>query len=90
MANIVSLSEPLDVTCGVLQGRILGPLLFLYYINDMEIRVDSDCKLLLYADDSAILYSNKDPDEVSKKLACVLDSNKWPVDNKTVAAPEEN
>ena len=78
-----SISEPLDVTCGVPQGSLLGPLLFLCYINDMEISVDSDCKLLLYADDSAILFSHKDPDVVARKLGCVLNScNKWLVDNK--------
>jgi hypothetical protein len=83
-----SLSEPLDVTCGVPQGSLLGPLLFLCYINDMEISVDSGCKLLLYADDSAILYSHKDPDVVAKKLECVLDScNKWLVDNKLSLHP---
>ena len=49
----------------------------------MEISVDSDCKLLLYADDSAILFSHKDPNVVAQKLGCILDScNKWLVDNK--------
>ena len=53
-------SDPSIVTCGVPQGSILGPLLFLCYINDMEFCMSSECKLLLYADDCAILYSNKD------------------------------
>ena len=78
-----TLSEPLDVTCGVPQGSLLGPLLFLCYINDMEISVDSNCKLLLYADDSAILFSHKDPEVITRKLGSVLDScNRWLVDNK--------
>ena len=49
------LSEVKEISCGVLQGSTLGPLLFLIYFNDIPDTVK--CKLLLYADDSAILVS---------------------------------
>ena len=39
------------------QGPILEPLLFLIYVNDMSEAVSN--KLLLYADDSAILVEDK-------------------------------
>lgn len=76
-------SDFLGVKCGVPQGSILGPLLFLYYVNDMSASVGSDCKLLLYADDIAILFSDENPDIISSKLSKELQScNKWLVDNK--------
>ena len=76
-------SEPSLVTCCVPQGSILSPLLFLCYINDMELSISSECKLLLYADDSAILYSNKDYRMISEKLVLELEMcNKWLIDNK--------
>jgi len=50
--------EPSKITCGMSQGSILGPLLLLLYVNDMEDAVN--CKLLLYVDDSALLVSGKD------------------------------
>ena len=49
-------SGPLDVTCGVPQGSILDPLLFLLYMNDISF-VSLDAKFLLFADDTAVLYS---------------------------------
>ena len=76
-------SDPGLVTCGVPQGSILGPLLFLIYVNDMETSIDSDCKLILYADDSAIFYAHKDPHVISSKLGSVLDKcSTWLVNNK--------
>ncbi len=51
MGNVTSMWE--DVTSGVPQGSVLGPLLFLVYINDMPSVLQNKCKL--YADDSKII-----------------------------------
>ena len=74
-------SEPGVVNCGVPQGSILGPLMFLCYINDMPISVT--CKLLLYADDSALIVSGSDPKEIADNLSIELNScREWLMDNK--------
>ena len=76
-------SDSIPITCGVPQGSILGPLLFLCYVNDMVTSIDSDCKLILYADDSTILFSHKDPKIIAQKLGKVLERcSDWLVDNK--------
>ena len=49
----------------------------------MSISVDADCKLVLYADDSAIFFAHKDPHVISQKLGSVLKRcSVWLVDNK--------
>lgn len=50
------MSNPGLVNCGVPQRSILGPLLFLIYVNDMASRIDPECTFILYADDSAIFF----------------------------------
>ena len=52
-----TLSSSAAISCGVPRGSILGPLLFSIYVNDMSGAVNH--KLLLYADDSAILVAEK-------------------------------
>ena len=74
-------STSADLPCGVPQGSILGPLLFLLYINDMPQAVD--CDLFLNADDTCLLFQHKDleriKEELSKNFSNIFD---WFVDNK--------
>ena len=74
-------SELDRIACGVPQGSILGPLLFLMYVNDMEIAVQ--CKFLLYADDSALLIPGRNLKDIEKQLSRELSCiSEWLVDNK--------
>ena len=75
------LSDFGKISCGVPQGSILGPLLFLNYVNDMPQAVTST--LILYEDDSRILYQHKDVEQIEKRLN--EDFKKlcnWFIDNK--------
>ena len=47
------------LTCGVPQGSILGPLLFILYVNDI-VNTSSVLDFVLFADDTIILYSHED------------------------------
>ena len=75
------LSDFGEISCGVPQGFILGPLLFLIYVNDMPQAVTST--VLLYADDSSILYRHKAVVQIGKRLNEDFENLcDWFVDNK--------
>ena len=74
-------STSADLKCGVPQGSILEPLLFLLYVNNIPQSVE--CGLFLYADDSCLVYQHKElsviEEHLSRDFANICD---WFVDNK--------
>lgn len=86
-----SKSDLKNIVCGVPQGSILGPLLFILYINDI-VNTSEMLEFVLFADDTTILYSHVDivsqTHLINKEL---LEVSNWFRANKlSVNAPKTN
>ena len=66
-------SDTLDIRCGVPQGSVLGPLLFVIYINKL-VSVLEHSKFYMYADDLAVMVSSSDVDIAARLLQYDMDS----------------
>ena len=71
-----------NITCGVPQGSLLGPLLFILYINDFQ-NSSNLLSFILFADDTSVFFSHKNPntlvDTVNTELSRI---HEWICCNK--------
>ena len=68
------------VTSGVPQGSVLGPLLFLAYVNDIWRNIESNIRL--FADDCILYRKIMDSGDVDKLQTDLNRLGKWAVENE--------
>jgi hypothetical protein len=54
---------------GIPHGSVLGPLLFLLYINDLPAATEELKMMILFADDTCLIVTNKSKDGIGTKLS---------------------
>jgi len=76
------------VTSGVPQGSVLGPILFLHYINDISTNIES--KIRLFADDCIIYRKILNIKDVEKLLADLHRLGEWAELNEMIINPNKS
>ena len=71
-----SVSESLKVTSGVPQGSVLGPTLFIYFINDLP-KVVHNAKIKIFADDTKVYNSVNNPENVNHLQKAIDELHLW-------------
>ena len=63
-------STELPVSSGVPQGSVLGPILFLLYINDLPDNIQSNVRL--FADDTAVYLAVQGQEDTDRHFSAIV------------------
>ena len=75
-------SEEEEITSGIPQGSILGPLMFVCFTNDFSKSFDASLKIMSYADDTQIIVNDKNMENLKTKIKSAIDTAQtWYKDN---------
>lgn len=78
------ISDVAEINCGVPQGSVLGPVLFLLYINDLA-TIDIQGTFTLFADDTTILWHSKNANSLRDTIKSdICKVKKWCDSNSLV------
>ena len=82
-------SNHYEVDRGVPQGSVLGPLIFILYINDLPAYLKEEC-IVLYADDSSVALAADTSYELEQKFVAIIRSFKdWCENNQLILNAEK-
>ena len=82
-------STTLPVKSGVPQGSILGPLLFILFINDIYDNISPDTNISLYADDTKIWRQMNSYNDSIILQNGISSLNRWCITNKMRFHPDK-
>ena len=83
-------SELKEITVGVPQGSVLGPLLFLIYVNDIARAIsEPDITTMLFADDTNVFVKGRLNESMQKAQSAMTQLSKWFIDKKLSLSVEK-
>nr|CAD2209582.1 unnamed protein product [Meloidogyne enterolobii]CAD2209606.1 unnamed protein product [Meloidogyne enterolobii] len=83
------LSQNYETLSGVPQGSVLGPLLFLIFINDLPNEIPENVGVKLYADDVKLYIAHKNGIERDQLNKALFKLEKWTEDNGLEISPNK-